>query len=148
MSFRLNLSLLPNLNIQYWGQPFVASGKYSDYKKIIDVRASEFAKSYQNFSNSQITYDAISNTYSIDEYNSGKADYQFTAPDFNFKEFRSNLVLKWEYIPGSYLYLVWSQSRAKNDTYGTFSPSTDIDHLFSLVPHNVFLIKLSYRFSL
>ncbi len=148
LSFRMNLNLLPNLNIQYWGQPFVASGKYSDYKKITNSRAGKFSDSYQNFSTSQINYDAVNNIYSIDEYRTGNTDYNFTAPDFNDKEFLSNLVLKWEYIPGSYLYLVWSQRRDRSDIFGTFSPGTDMRDLFTLMPHNVWMIKLSYRFSL
>ena len=148
LSLRLNLSLLPNLNIQYWGQPFVASGKYNEYKKVTNYRADKFSNSYQNFSNSQVKYDGINNSYSIDEFNTGNSDFTFTAPDFNYKEFLSNLVLKWEYIPGSYLYLVWSQRRDRSDIFGTFSPGSDMHDLFSIVPHNVWMIKLSYRFSL
>jgi hypothetical protein len=65
---------------------------------------------------------------------------------FNIKEFLSNMVVRWEYRPGSTLFLVWSQTRSgfKND--GSFDFSRDFEGLFSENPHNIFLLKFSYRF--
>ena len=84
----------------------------------------------------------------IDKNTDGTPEYNYELPEFNIKQFRSNLVIKWEYIPGSYLYLVWSQSRDRLDPIGVFMPGKDLVNLFSKKPHNVWLIKFSYRFSL
>lgn len=72
-------------------------------------------------------------------------DYLDNNYDFNFKQFRSNLVLRWEYRPGSLLYLVWTQSKTGDENVGNFSLGNNLDELFNLHPSNVFLIKLSFR---
>jgi hypothetical protein len=63
-------------------------------------------------------------------------------------QFRSNLVVRWEYLPGSTLYLVWSQGRTNSTSEGLFSFGNNMKDLFDIAPHNVFLIKLSYWFAL
>lgn len=147
-SIRLNLTLLPSLNIQYWGQPFIASGKYSDYKLITDPKAESFSQRYDAFLPAQLSYDPVDQIFLIDKNTDGTPEYTFGLPDFNVKQFRSNLVVKWEYVPGSYLYLVWSQSRDRSDPTGVFMPGEDLADLFSKKPHNIWLVKFSYRFSL
>jgi hypothetical protein len=84
----------------------------------------------------------------VDEDLDGVSDYSFDLPDFNFKQFRSNLVVRWEYLPGSLLYLVWSQGRTDSNAYGDFSFNRDFRDLFSITPDNVFLIKFSRWFSI
>lgn len=146
-SFRLNYSITPNLSIQYYGQPFVSAGKYSHFKRITDPRDSEFENRFHTFTGSEISYDSDEEEYKIDEDLNGEIDYSIGNPDFNFREFRSNLVIQWEYIPGSTLYLVWSQGRTDFVSTGDFSFKNDMRDLFDVYPHNVFLIKLSYWFS-
>ena len=75
-------------------------------------------------------------------------DYNFSNPDFNFLQFRSNLVLRWEYKPGSSLFLVWSQGRTGYLPNGEFAFMDNMQDLFQVHPHNVFLIKFSYGFNL
>jgi hypothetical protein len=67
--------------------------------------------------------------------------------DFHRREFASNLILRWEYRPGSTLYLVWTQGRYDYDA-GDFSLRKDFSHLFSTVPDNIFLIKVNYWWNL
>jgi hypothetical protein len=147
MSFRFNFNLSPDLTLQYWGQPFIAYGKYDSFKYITDPMASDYHSRFVAYSPGQIKDDGDSN-YTIDENLDGTNDYSFGKPDFNFREFLSNLVLRWEYNPGSSVYLVWSQTRSNSDFTGTMDYSNDMDYLFSTKPHNVFLIKFSYRFGL
>ena len=101
------------------------------------------------FDDEQIHYDTEDETFYVDEDRDGVTDYEIGNPDFNFKDFNSNLVIRWEYQPGSVLYLVWSQSR--NDylsSVGNFNMKNDMRDLFAIYPHNIFLIKLSKWFSL
>jgi hypothetical protein len=147
MSFRLNYNLTPDLTLQYWGQPFIASGKYSDYKRITNPAASEFTDRFELLPESGLEL-IDGSSYNFDENGDGTADYSFGKPDFNMQEFLSNLVIRWEYNPGSSVYLVWSQTRSNFDSSTEFSPGENLGDLFSVKPYNVFLIKFSYRFGL
>lgn len=85
------------------------------------------------------------NGFNIDANGDGMRDYGFSNPDFNFGQFRSNLVIRWEYIPGSTLFLVWTQER--NSAFYADDPghrrySFDFDEK----AYNIFLIKYTYRF--
>jgi len=86
--------------------------------------------------------------YEVDEDMDGVADYRFGNPDFNFREWNSNLVARWEFSPGSLIYLVWSQGRVDFTSDGRFSARNGIDDLFRQHPHDIFLIKVSRWFSL
>jgi hypothetical protein len=74
--------------------------------------------------------------------------YSFYNPDFNFKEFKSNLVARWEFVPGSVVYIVWSQGRSGYNPDGIFDLKKDVSDMFEIHPHDIFLIKISYRFGL
>jgi hypothetical protein len=147
MSFRVNFNLSPDLTLQYWGQPFVASGRYYDFKYITDPMASDYRDRFSFYSPSQIGLNP-DDQYEVDENKDGNIDYTFDKPDFNVREFLSNFVLRWEYNPGSSVYLVWSQTRSNQNNSGTMNYSNDMEELFKEKPHNVFLIKFSYRFGL
>jgi hypothetical protein len=147
-TFRLNFTLNPELSLEYYGQPFVSAGKYTNFKRITDTDADKFKDRYHTFSNGEISYNSPDNMYAIDENKDGTTDYFIGNPDFNFRQFRSNLVIRWEYSPGSTLFLVWSQGRTSTASNGSFSYGKDMKDLFGTVPHNVFLLKFSYWFSL
>jgi hypothetical protein len=143
MSLRINYNITPDLTIQYWGQPFIATGKYSDFKYITDSKANNVSDRYRIYTASEL--DLTGGKYYIDENNDGSSDYNFSKPDFNVKEFLSNLVVRWEYSPGSTVYLVWSQNRSGRANDGGFEFSRDFEDLFDIQAHNIFLVKLSYR---
>jgi hypothetical protein len=148
-SFRVNLNLSPNLTFQYWGQPFVATGKYYDYKFITDPMASKYGNRFWTYNEKQSTFDI--DHYKVDENLDGKTDYTFGKNDFNVKQFLSNLVVRWEYSPGSTIFLVWSQVRSYYTDNGKMDFFNNLGDLFNKgknVPHNVFLVKFSYRFGL
>jgi len=147
MSFRVNFNFTPDLTLQYWGQPFIASGEYKNFKYIVNSVASEYHNRFTEYTPGQISL-ANGDTYAIDENKDGIEDYSFGRPDFNFREFLSNLVIRWEYNPGSSVYLVWSQTRNGSESTGTMDYFNDMGDLFRYRPHNIFLIKFSYRFGL
>jgi hypothetical protein len=148
LSMRLEYYITPDLSVQYYGQPFISAGDYSEFKKVTDPVADEFHDRYHQFTDDEISYDEESNTYNIDENHDQKTDYSFSNPNFNFMQFRSNLVVRWEYLPGSTAYFVWSQGRTMSNDVGEFSFNNDMDKLFDVQPHNIFLIKISYRLQL
>jgi hypothetical protein len=148
-SFRVNLNFTPDLSLQYWGQPFIATGKYSDFKYITNPVADNYHDRFHIYTKDEITSDI--NNYYINESNPAVNQYSFGKRDFNVREFLSNLVLRWEYNPGSSVYLVWSQTRSSSISSGDLNVLNDVGDLFSRsdnTPHNVFLIKFSFRFGL
>jgi hypothetical protein len=145
---RINLNITSDLTIQYWAQPFVFAGEYSSFKRISKPMAEGYGDRFIEYTRNEIFYDTESAVYNVDENQDGTTDFSFENPDFSFFEFRSNLVLRWEYVPGSTVYLVWSQGRSGDSNSGNFNMKDDINTLYSIVPHNVFMLKFSYRLSI
>lgn len=147
-SVRLNYTINPNLSIQYYGQPFVSIGRYTDFKYVTNSIADNLTERFYQYLPNEITFDTASNSYLIDENADGAVNYSIGNPDFSFVQFRSNLVIRWEYIPGSELFLVWSQ--------GTTGFGNAKDHVLRSLdnqilgqqPENIFLMKFTYRFVL
>lgn len=148
ITFRINYTINPELSIEYYGQPFISAGKYTDFKRITQPVGGTFRERFHTFATDEISFTSENNSYSVDENHDGIEDYSMSNPDFNFRQFRSNLVVRWEYLPGSTIYLVWSQGRTSSDSNGLFSYGNDMKDLFKITPHNVFLVKFSYWFAL
>jgi hypothetical protein len=143
LSARVNFGITPDLTIQYYGQPFIFSGKYSNFKHITNATASAYSDRFHEYSNDEIAFDEESDSYYVLNKNAA-SNYSFDNPDFHFLQFRSNLVLRWEYKPGSVLYLVWSQGRTTDGSDGGFHFNKYTDELFSKHPQDDFLVKISY----
>ncbi len=145
-TLRVNYSINPNLTIQYYGQPFIFSADFSEFNYVNDAVAEDLNDRITNYTTSQIRLE--NGEYRVDEDRDGVIDYSFGDPDFAFVQFRSNLVLRWEYIPGSEIFLVWSQGvTGVGDPSNSFSSIVD-NQLLSQKPQNTFLLKATYRFVL
>lgn len=144
LTFRVDLNLTPEFSVQYYGSPFISQGSYSDFKHVTDPMAKSFNERFKTYDNIQL----IGNTYEIDENNDMTADYSFANPDFNFHQFRSNMVAKWEYRQGSFIYIVWSSDRTGRSTDSAASVRETFKDIGGIFPNNIFLIKLNYWFSL
>jgi len=146
LSLRLNYTITPELTIQYYGSPFISRGRYTNFKYITNSLASKFTDRFQQYNNNQITYNSASDSYLVDENVDATTDYSISNPDFSFIQFQSNLVARWEYIPGSEIFLVWSQGLTRNgNPMDKLLPSLN-DNIFGQTAHNIFLIKATYRF--
>ncbi|MFK5857044.1 MAG: hydrolase, partial [Bacteroidota bacterium] len=146
MDIRINFSITPDLSLQYWGQPFVYSADYSRFAEVVDAGNPSVNDQYHVFTDSEISYDEALNTYEVTE--DGQSSFTFENPDFSVFEFRSNFVIRWEYIPGSTIFAVWSQGRGGDVPYGDFNFNVHIDNLVNVSPSNIFLLKFSYRISM
>ncbi|MCF8346462.1 MAG: carbohydrate binding family 9 domain-containing protein [Bacteroidales bacterium] len=145
LSLRANLTITPELTIQYWGQPFIASGDFYDFKHITNGTAASFTDRFHQYSPDEISYVSDEDQYYVNELESGLDSYTIDNPDFGVSEFLSNMVIRWEYRPGSYLYLVWTQSREESESGSTFGFSKNINRIWNIRPVNVFMLKFSYR---
>jgi Domain of unknown function (DUF5916)/Carbohydrate family 9 binding domain-like len=116
---RLNYTVTPTLTVQLYAEPFVSAGDYSDFKRLVDGRSRDYARRY-----APTAYDGN--------------------PDFNYRSFRTTNVVRWEYRPGSTLFVVWQQGRENTLTRGTFDFRGDFGGVFDAPSRNVFLIKWAY----
>jgi hypothetical protein len=145
-TLRVNYSINPNLTIQYYGQPFIFKADYKRFNYVNDPIAKDLNDRIIWYEDSQITKEG--GAYLVDEDRDGETDYSFGDPNFAFVQFRSNLVVRWEYIPGSEIFLVWSQGiTGIGDPTNNFGDIID-NQLISQRPQNTFLIKATYRFVL
>jgi len=143
-TIRLDLTLTPNLSIQYYGSPFITSGKYYNFKKLIDPEGDTFSDRFEEYDNSQHSYNADDEIWEIDYDNDGMTNYEISNLDFNYKQFNSNLVIRWEYKTGSALYLVWSQGASDYIENSAMNYTKDMRNLFNTNIENVLLLKFSY----
>ncbi|MBK8946752.1 MAG: carbohydrate binding family 9 domain-containing protein [Ignavibacteriae bacterium] len=138
-TIRFDYNITSELSVQYYGSPFVSIGKYSDFKIVENSKASN----YNNRISNLIT-NANENNYDVINCSSNQVEYSFENPDFNFFEFRSNLVLRWEYRAGSQIYFVWSQERNDYLLSGNQSVNNAFENLGKLYPSNIYLLKFNY----
>jgi hypothetical protein len=156
---RLDWTFTPRLTLQAYLQPYLAVGKYTQFKELAAPRTFEY-NTYGadgagtggggGVSGSTIGYDEASGVYTVDPDGEGGAATPFTFgnPDFNFKSLRGTVVLRWEYRPGSLLYFVWTQNRADYADPGELRLWRDMGNLFSAPGDNIFLLKVSYRWNI
>lgn len=144
-TLRLNYSINPNLSIQYYGQPFISRGRYNNFNYVNNSIAKDLNERVTWYGDNQIQQ-APSGDYLVDEDANGVTDYEFSNPNFSFVQFRSNLVARWEYIPGSELFLVWAQGTTGNvDSDRSLLGGLNTQILDNTL-ENTFLIKATYRF--
>ena len=144
LTFRADLNITPELAVQFYGSPFISRGSYSEFKRITSPENNEFDQRFTMLSSIPV------DQYLITVYEPGipLSDYLIRNPDFNFHEFRSNLVARWEFRPGSFIYLVWSSDRKGSNIFSDASLGDSYRMLGELVPNNVFMVKVNYWFSL
>lgn len=143
-TIRLDLTLTPNLSIQYYGSPFITAGKYKNFKKLIDPDGEIFSDRFLEYDQSVQQYDEQNEVWEIDYDNDGISNYEVPNLDFNYKQFNSNLVIRWEYKTGSALYLVWSQGVSDYISNGVLNYSKDLKNFFKADIENIVLLKFSY----
>jgi hypothetical protein len=123
VTFRLAVTATPNLSLQVYAAPFATRGGYSDWMQVANARASQWTDRYRAFDNGD-------------------------PGAFDFKQYRSNTVLRWEYRPGSALYVVWAQERTQSlEGNDARVAARGLDQLRRAHPGNVFLVKGSYWMS-
>jgi hypothetical protein len=147
-SLRFNYSLNPNLSIQFYGQPFISRGTYTDFNYVNNPIAEKLDDRITVYNANQISRINNSGSYFVDENLDGNTDYEIEDPDFSFVQFRSNLVMRWEYIPGSEIFLVWSKGvTGFGDPMDSLGNNLDAQ-ILNQEMDNTFLIKVTYRFVL
>lgn len=144
LTFKVDLIISPDISLQYYGSPFASIGKFSDFKNVTNPKDKEYHNRFDMISG--ITPDG--DFMQVDENGDNLPEYAFRNPDFNFYQFRSNLVFRWEYKPGSQIYLVWSNDKTEYLNPGGYAIHNMADRISGAAPNNIFLVKFNYWFSL
>ena len=142
MQISANWNISPNISLEYRGRPFFMSGKFTEFKVITDGDNKNYENRFDLFTDNITLTDDV---YECDEDRDMVTDYSFDDPDFIYGSYQSNLVFRWEYKPGSTLFLVWSRNHEMNNDDNQLNIPDHVRELNDEIPQNVFLVKLSYR---
>lgn len=143
ITLKAQVNITPDLSIQYYGSPFTSVAKYSEFKLAADTKSRTYSRRFNPIEEKDIRL--ADGTYHATDKD---CDISFRDPNFSFNEFRSNLVLRWEYLPGSTLYFVWENSRTNRDDNYRSGWGNNLDRLFGLSSTNTLVMKVNYWFSL
>ncbi len=138
-NIRLNCAFSPRLTLQLFAQPLVSSGRYGDFKELAAPRTFDFV----HYGASAVRSDGT-----VDVTPLVGAPFSFDDPDFDFKSLRGNAVLRWEYLPGSTLFLVWTQERTDDQLLSDFRIRRSFDRLLDSKASNIFLVKATRYFTM
>ena len=142
MDTRVEWTFTPTLSLQMYAQPFVATGRYENFKEFEAPRTYDFARYGRDRGTISRSAEGV---YTVDPDGADAAPaFQFGDPNFNVRNLRGNAVVRWEYHPGSALFFVWQQERSGFAPIGDFRAGRDLGDIFDTQPTNVFLIKATY----
>jgi hypothetical protein len=142
-NIRLDWTFTPRMSFQLYAQPLSSHGDYGRYKEL--RKAGSY--SFDEYPADRILH--ADGEYEIDPDGAGPASsFGFDNPDFNFKSLRGNAVLRWEYRPGSTLYLVWTQNRWDDRYEEPYSFRESMNQLADAKADNILMVKATYWWSL
>ena len=152
MNTRFNVTFSPNLTFELFLQPLIASGDYSRYKEFAEPRTERTLEYGRELGTVTVIPDPLGGADSIAVDPDGAAGVSpgtgFRDPSFTLRSLRGNAVLRWEYRPGSTVYLVWTRSTSSELTRGTIDFEEDARAVFRGPAENIFLVKFNYWFGL
>lgn len=137
LQFRASLILKPDLTLDVYAEPFAASGRYRDYGELLAPRSRDLRVYGESGT------DLTRNSDGTRTIRDGLSTFTIEDNDFKELSFRSNVVLRWEYRPGSTFYAVWQQDRSRSAAYTRASFSDVLDSL-SARGDNIFAVKASF----
>jgi hypothetical protein len=111
--FRLTYTFKPDLNLDVYAEPFAASGHYTNVGELASA-GTRVRRTYGTAEGTSVARQGDGSLLVTD----GAASFRLANNDFNVRSLRSNVVLRWEYRPGSVLYLVWQQNRSVREAVG------------------------------
>jgi hypothetical protein len=132
----------PNLSVQFYAQPFIAAGRSTAIRQVVDGRAPTHAGRFASYAPDQILDDGTSLALDVDR--DGSADLALRRPDYRILSLNSNLIVRWEYLPGSSLFLVWQHGRSEDRRPGGADLFDGMRDLFSAGAENRLILKASY----
>jgi hypothetical protein len=148
MDTRFNVTFSPTLTLELFMQPLIASGQFARYNEFAAPRSGRRVEYGRDFGTAVVTpaadpaHDPATITLNA---GGGSPNFTFADPTFTFRSLRGNAVLRWEYRPGSTLFVVWTRSsRIPDLPRGNMQFNDDASALFQGPAENIFLVKMTY----
>jgi hypothetical protein len=142
--FRIDYTFTPKLSFQAYFQPYMTVGSYLRFKEFVKPESYDFVE-YGKDGGIEITKDG-DDGYELYPNGIDGNSFYIDNPDFNYKALVGSAVLRWEFRPGSTLYLVWTRNGTDTQNPGIFNFNRDIKDLFRADADNVFALKVTYWF--
>jgi len=142
ITLRVQANISPDVSIQFYGSPFTSTASYSDFKRMTNTASRQYGERFQMIATGDPDSDNL-----IHVSENGDS-YSFNAPDFSFNEFRSNLVFRWEYRPGSTFYFAWIHSLSNRRNQYVSSWRDNLDTMLDLPSNNTFMVKMNFWFGI
>jgi hypothetical protein len=142
-NIRLNVSFSPTMSLQFFGQPLISTGEYRNFRELARPKSLDFLDQGDPGAGSW-TFDPAGLVFDPD---GAGPDEAYDQADFNFKSLRGNAVFRWEYLPGSTFFLVWTQERTDVESLGDFDVGPNFRQLVRADADNIFLAKVTYYLS-
>jgi len=142
--FRIDYTFTPKLSFQAYVQPYMTVGSFSRFKEFERPESYEFVE-YGKDNNMEIAEDGDGG-YNLYPNGSDGNSLYIENPDFNYKALVGSAVLRWEFRPGSTLFVVWTRNGSDDQNPGNFNFNRDTKDLFRADADNVFAVKLTYWF--
>jgi hypothetical protein len=135
---RLNFAFTPDMTLEWYGEPFAASGRYYDFGEL----EATGSRDLRFYGTDGTTIEQTENgVYRVTD---GTDTFTIEQEDFNILSFRSNLVMRWEWRPGSTLFLVWQQNRSAFAPIGRRVGVSSLGDALSTEGDNFLAIKITY----
>lgn len=138
---RASYTFSRTLTLQLWAQPFASVGSYGTLREVARARARAFGARFRDVPAADVARDGDLLAVAAAD---GRAGYTLGAPDFGVRELRANAVARWEFRPGSALFLVWTQAREAGGAAEGFAPVREARRLFGAAPRNTLLARVSW----
>jgi hypothetical protein len=138
---RLNYAFTPNFTVEAYAEPFAASGRFYDFGELPAPRSRALRTYGAVGTGTTITRDDSTGVRTVTD---GASSFTIPALDFNRLSFRSNLVLRWEWLPGSTAFLIWQQNRQDQTEAGRLINPRDVWNSTQIAGDNFFVVKVSY----
>jgi len=146
METRVAVTFTPSLTLELFLQPFISSAAYTNFKEFAEPRTLDKLVYGADVGTVSVR-DGDPPVYEIDPDGAGPAEsFEIEDPSFTVRSLRGNAVLRWEYRPGSTLFLVWTQNREDALNVGQLDFSRDARAVFRGPAENIFLVKINYWF--
>jgi len=140
-AIRLDWTFTPRLSLQLYAQPLISAVSYRAFKELARPRSFDFNVYGRDVSS--ISRDSTGR-YHVQASGSSSDTLSFKDPASNLRSLRGNAVLRWEFSPGSAIYLVWTQTRSDDEISGDFQFGHAVNRLLSAHADNIFLVKVTY----
>ncbi len=136
---RVDWTFTPHVSLQLFVQPLISAGDFSDVKELAEPGTFDFAV----YGKDRGTVTESDGALTIDPGDGGDP-FVIRNRDFNFRSLRANAVLRWEFRPGSTLFVIWQQSREGSADVGNFRFGRDVRGIFDARGDNILAVKLTY----